>query len=117
MSRSVLQRVRAISDAIERCQRYLGHLDAGDATEDIREMAGDAIERNLQVIGEAVSRLPESVTVARPGIPWPQIRGFRNILVHEYLGVDPDTIREVVESHLPQWGRRWRAWRASTDRS
>lgn len=64
-------------------------------------MAEDAIERNLQIIGEAVNHLPAEVTDVHSEIAWPQIRGFRNILVHEYFGVDVDIVRDVVESHLP----------------
>ena len=65
------------------------------------EMAEDAIERNLQIIGEAVNHLPEEITDAHPEVPWPQIRGFRNILVHQYFGVDVDVVRDVVVTHLP----------------
>lgn len=64
-------------------------------------MAEDAIERNLQIIGEAVNHLPEAITGTHPEIAWPQIRGFRNILVHQYFGVDVDVVRDVVETHLP----------------
>lgn len=64
-------------------------------------MAEDAIERNLQIIGEAANHLPAEVADAHPEIAWPQIRGFRNILVHEYFGVDVDIVRDVVETHLP----------------
>ncbi len=64
-------------------------------------MAEDAIERNLQIIGEAVNHLPAEITDVHPEIAWPQIRGFRNILVHEYVGVDVDIVRDVVETHLP----------------
>lgn len=64
-------------------------------------MAEDAIERNLQIVGEAVNHLPEEIISAHPDIPWPQIRGFRNILVHQYFGVDVDVVRDVVETHLP----------------
>lgn len=63
-------------------------------------MAEDAVERNLQIIGEAVNHLPAEITDAHPEIAWPQIRGFRNILVHQYFGVDVATVREVVETHL-----------------
>ncbi|WP_278237513.1 HepT-like ribonuclease domain-containing protein [Isoptericola sp. AK164] len=59
------------------------------------------MERNLQIIGEAAKHLPAEVTDAHPEIPWPQIRGFRNILVHHYFGVDLDVVRDVIESHLP----------------
>ncbi len=65
------------------------------------EMAEDAIERNLQIIGEAANHLPTEVTEAYPDIAWPQIRGFRNILVHQYFGVDVDVVRDVIEAYLP----------------
>lgn len=98
MSRDPAQRIADVLEAIERCQRYVAAL-GGDA--DVVEMAEDAIERNLQIIGEAVNQLPEGITGAHPEVPWPQIRGFRNILVHQYFGVDADVVRDVVETHLP----------------
>ncbi len=64
-------------------------------------MAEDAIERNLQIIGEAAKHLPAEVTDAHPEITWPQIRGCRNILVHQYFGVDVEVVRDVVETYLP----------------
>lgn len=100
MSRPAARRIADILEAIERCRRYVEVLDGIVETE-LVEMAEDAIERNLQVIGEAANHLPHEVTVAHPEIPWPQIRGFRNILVHQYFGVDIDIVRDVVETHLP----------------
>jgi uncharacterized protein with HEPN domain len=47
------------------------------------DMAEDAIERNLQIIGEAANHLPAEITDAHSEIAWPQIRGFRDILVHQ----------------------------------
>lgn len=98
MSREPEDRISDILYAIERYERYVGSLDAEDL--DLMEMAEDAIERNLQIIGEAANHLPASVTEAYPEIAWPQIRGFQNILVHQYFGVDVDVVRDVVESHL-----------------
>lgn len=72
-------------------------------------MAEDALERNLQIVGEAAKHLPESITAAHPSMPWPQIRGFRNILVHQYFGVDIDVVRDVVETHLPPLAEALRA--------
>jgi uncharacterized protein with HEPN domain len=57
--------------------------------------------RNLQIIGEAANHLPAELTDAHTQIAWPQIRGFRNILVHQYFGVDVATVRDVIETHLP----------------
>ena len=98
MSRGVGQRVTDVLVAVERCRRYVSALD-GDG--DVVEMAEDAIERNLQIIGEAVNHLPAEITDAHPEIGWPQIRGFRNILVHQYFGVDVDVVRDVVDTYLP----------------
>src|SRR5699024_1850594 len=98
MSRDPSQRIEDALAAIERCQRYVVAL-SGDA--DLVDMAEDAIERNLQIVGEAVTHLPEEITSAHPEIEWTQIRGFRNILVHQYFGVDVEIVRDVVQTHLP----------------
>ncbi|WP_062301942.1 HepT-like ribonuclease domain-containing protein [Demequina subtropica] len=99
MTRGVEQRIADILESVERCRRYIALLDAG--TVDVVRMAEDAIERNLQIIGEAANHLTPDVIDAHPEIAWPEIRGFRNILVHQYFGVDLDVIRDVVENHLP----------------
>ena len=92
MSRNADQRIADILASIERCQRYLYALDSDDPK--LSDMAEDAIARNLQIIGEAANHLPAEIA-------WPQIRGFRNILVHHYFGVDADIVHEVVERYLP----------------
>jgi uncharacterized protein with HEPN domain len=99
VSRGTEQRIADILQAIERCQRYVDALDSDD--QDLVDMAENAVERNLQIIGEAANHLPANITEAHPEIAWPQIRGFRNILVHQYFGVDVATVRDVVEAHLP----------------
>ena len=99
MTRSAEQRIQDILESIDRCRRYVISLDSAD--HDLVDMAEDAVERNLQIIGEAVSRLPGEIIDAHPEIAWPQIRGFRNILVHQYFGVDVDTVRDVIQTHLP----------------
>lgn len=98
MSRSPAQRIANALEAVERCRKYVAALDR---ERDIAEMAEDAIERNLQLIGEAVNHLPDEITGVHPEIAWPQIRSFRNILVHQYFSVDIDVVRDVVETHLP----------------
>lgn len=61
---------------------------------DIADTAEDAVERNLRIIGEAVTHLPAELTDAHPEIAWPQIRGFRNILVLPLLD---DALRPHAE--------------------
>lgn len=99
MSRESDQRIDDILRAINRCQRYVRSLDNDDI--DLVLMAEDAIERNLQVIGEAANHLSAEIRDAHPEIAWPQIRGFRNILVHQYFGIEADIVRDVVKTHLP----------------
>lgn len=57
----------------------------------------DAVLRNLQVLAESAQRLSDSLKAQHPKAPWRDIAGFRNVLVHEYLGVykDPLTIRFI----------------------
>ncbi len=61
----------------------------------------DALLRNLQTLAEATQRLPDSIKDSYAGIPWQDIAGFRNILVHNYLGdIDVETVMRVVEHEL-----------------
>ena len=61
----------------------------------------DAAVRNLQTLSEATQSLPESMKAQYPQIPWREISGFRNILVHNYLGdIDPITVSSVIDTHL-----------------
>ena len=87
---------RHILDAIAKIKRIRLRGDlAGD------EVLYDAALRNLQTLSEATRLLPEERKAAFPAIPWREISGFRNILVHNYLGdIDPLTVAAVVREHL-----------------
>lgn len=62
----------------------------------------DAVLRNLQTLSEATQRLPDELKSRHPEIPWSRIAGFRNILVHDYLGgIDAGVIWKVVLNELP----------------
>lgn len=61
----------------------------------------DAVLRNLQTMTEATQRLSAGVKEQYPEIPWTQIGVFRNILVHNYLGIDLDVIWSVIQRDLP----------------
>lgn len=72
----------------------------GDLTQD--EVLYDASLRNLQTLSEATQRLPDELKQPYPAIPWQQISGFHNILVHNYLGdIDAQTVQAIVQQHLP----------------
>lgn len=98
MKRSVSERIADIRTAIARCLDYAADLDSTEGH--MAQMAVDAIERNIATIGEAANHLPDTVTDALPGIDWPAIRGMRNILIHEYFGVENAVVRDVIETKL-----------------
>jgi len=61
----------------------------------------DAIIRNLEIIGEAAKRVSESTRKKNNDIPWRSIAGMRDVLIHDYLGVDLDVVWNVVVNELP----------------
>lgn len=86
-----------IMDTIEKIDRIQLR---GDLTRD--EVLYDATLRNLQTLSEATQQLPEIIKSQYPAIRWKEISGFRNILVHNYLGdIDSETVLMAVQQHRP----------------
>lgn len=86
----------------------------GDLTQD--EVLYDATLRNLQTLSEATQMLPDDLKAQFPVIPWREISGFRNILVHNYLGdIDALTVQAVVDRHLPPLIKSVQAMLAADD--
>ena len=61
----------------------------------------DAVVRNFEIIGEASKSIPLTVRRSYPNIPWAQMNGMRNVLVHEYFGVDIKIIWHAIKKNLP----------------
>ena len=61
-----------------------------------------AVIRCLEVIGEAAKNLPMTFRLEYPDIPWKQMAGMRNKLIHEYFGVDKQMVWQVIEKHIPK---------------
>ena len=61
----------------------------------------DAIIRNFEVIGEAVKQLSSDLRDQYPSVPWRRIAGFRDVLIHDYMGVDLDEVWNVIDKDLP----------------
>ena len=65
-------------------------------------MAQDAVLRNLQILGESTQRLSEQLKTTQPTIEWQRIGAFRNLLVHNYLGIDLNVSWTIVERDVPR---------------
>lgn len=87
-----------IRDRISRIAEYTG----GDSSTFFDStLVQDAVVRNLQTIAESTQRLSEALRTTEPEIPWRAIAGFRNVLVHDYFGIDVEAVWSVVEQDLP----------------
>jgi len=67
-------------------------------------MVQDAVIRNLQTLAEASTRLSDALKQNHPEIAWKNIAGFRNVVVHGYLGIDIERVWDIVEQDLPRLG-------------
>ena len=90
--------LRHIRDAIARIGKYTAQ--GRNAFFD-DSMVQDAVIRNLEVIGEAVRSLPPELKRRHPKIPWRSITALRNVLIHEYFGVDLEIVWRVVQRRIP----------------
>ncbi len=90
--------LRHILQAIGKIQRYTAK---GRRAFIENSMIQDAVVRNLEIIGEAVAKLPVHFKQRYPAVPWRKITALRNILIHEYFGVDIQIVWRVVRKRIP----------------
>ena len=94
-------------------QLYLAHIkDAINCVEEFTKegkdhfvedrKTRDAVLRNLQTLSESLSKLSQPFKDQLPQVPWNDINGFRNVIVHDYLGLDVDETWEIIEQDLPR---------------
>ena len=95
-----------ILEAIVRIERYASD---GRARFDADELVQTWIIHNLQIIGEAARKLPDEVRSRASDTHWLEIVSMRNILVHDYFGVDLETVWGTVVTDLPILKRRVQA--------
>ncbi|MDD3148771.1 MAG: DUF86 domain-containing protein [Candidatus Riflebacteria bacterium] len=95
-----LGNLKSIKDAIDKIFRIAGAAPLPlPLFED--EIRFDAVLMNFIVIGEMAARISEDTRNLAPKIRWSEIKGFRNIIAHNYFGVDPEEVCDIISNHLP----------------
>ena len=92
-----------IIEAADRVDIHLAERDRGRFLADVTRQA--AVLYELTVIGEAAGRLSEPLRQAYPGTPWAKIVSFRNVVVHEYFGLDWEIVWDTATELVPELRR------------
>lgn len=98
-SRDCSFRIKDILQAIDSIEEYTKNMTVSDFKKN--KLVIDAVIRNFEIIGEASVHIPDTFRSAHPDIPWKQMTAMRNVLIHEYFGVNLGTIWQTVQTRLP----------------
>jgi len=100
MSRDEIMYLQDIADSCGKVLRFTKELSLQDLISD--ERTYDAVIRNLEIIGEAAKHISENLRNQMPDIEWRKIAGMRDMLAHDYFGIDNDILWDVVQNKVAQ---------------
>lgn len=89
-----------ILDSIEKIEKYAKNVSENDFFDNIQVQ--DAVVRRIEIIGEAVKGLPISFRNKHTDIPWKKIAGTRDVLIHDYSGIDVDLVWKIIKNDIPK---------------
>ena len=93
-----------IIESIQKIKIYTSGLSLDDFLKDDKTI--DAVIRNFEIIGEAANRIPDEIRDKFQLVNWHRIRGFRNRIVHDYMGIDYEIVWEIIEKDLEELKNR-----------
>lgn len=97
-TRSWYMRIEDILDAIRAIEEYTAGMDFASWDRDRKTI--DAVIRNFEIIGEAATHVPAEVQERYSEVPWAKMKGIRNLLIHEYFGVDNEVVWKTIQNDL-----------------
>ena len=100
MPREYEDYLRDLLDAVEKIQNFIKDLGFESFKQD--DKTKFAVIRGLEIIGEATKHISEEVRNKYPEIPWKEMAGMRDILAHDYFGVDEETVWLTAKEKIPQ---------------
>ena len=95
-----LGNLKAVQDSIGKIFRFTKDFDSAKKLYQ-NEVVFDAILMNFIIIGESACRLSTEFKENSSFVPWKEIIGFRNLVAHNYFGVDPEELFDIIKNHLP----------------
>ena len=99
MSNNIVFNLKALIEAIDKIELYSKEFSDGDDFYHDQK-SFDASMMQFVVIGEIISRMDETFKTAHDEVPWQKIKDFRNIIAHDYFGIDADEIWDIINSKL-----------------
>jgi uncharacterized protein with HEPN domain len=87
-------------EAAKKILSYTGGMGFDDFVNDNKTI--DAVVRNFEIIGEAANRVPDNFKSDHPEIEWRRMTGLRNRIIHEYFGINYDTVWKIREENIPE---------------
>ncbi len=99
-----------LDDILESTGKVLEYVDGLSAAQFFADRKTvEAVVWNLQIIGEAAKNVPEEIRSRYPQVPWRDMAGLRDIIVHQYFGIKLDLIWKVIQSDLPRLEEQMRS--------
>lgn len=99
--RTSLLFLKDILDSIQKIEKYTEGLSLEQLKK--QEMVVDAVVRNFEIIGEAVKKVPKDIKRKYPEVAWKEAAGFRDILIHDYFGIEIQAVHDTIKNNLPEF--------------